>query len=301
MASMGRPLVIYHAHCSDGFTAAWVAARALGDAELYAGHFDDPPPYALARARDVYIVDFSYPRKELEQLHAIATEPGLGSPHRLVVLDHHKTAEANLRGLDYCTFDMQRSGAGLAWDYFHPGKRRPWIVDYVEDRDLWRFALPDSRILSLRVQIAPHTLDEWDALAARPLLEIAREAHGCALYLEHCIEEALRGSYRIELEVPDATPWTLSCACVNAAHTGVSDILHALLDADPGARIALAWRLDADGKLQCSLRSRPDVDCSVVARAFGGGGHAQASGFRLDLDSPAARSLLCMQPGAAHV
>jgi len=289
---MSKPLVIYHAHCSDGFTAAWVAARALGYAELYPGLFDQRPPYDLARGRDVYIVDFSYPRDQLEELHTVVCGADLASRRRLVVLDHHKTAEANLSGLGYCTFDMNRSGAGLTWDHFHPGKRRPWIVDYVEDRDLWRFSLPDSKALSLRIQIAPHTLETWDELSQRPLDELVREAAGCALYLQHCIEEALRRAYRTHLYYPGHPEPGAPCVCVNAGPAGVSDILHALLERFEDVPAALAWQLGADGKLQCSLRSRPDFDCSVIARALGGGGHAQASGFRLGLETRTARQLL---------
>jgi oligoribonuclease NrnB/cAMP/cGMP phosphodiesterase (DHH superfamily) len=119
-------LVIYHGNCTDGFTAAWVAARALGATELYPAEYGKEPPYELARGRQVYVVDFSYPRERLERLRATCKS--------LVVLDHHKTAEADLRGLDYCTFDMNRSGAVLAWDHFHREEPRPWLVDYVEDR-----------------------------------------------------------------------------------------------------------------------------------------------------------------------
>jgi hypothetical protein len=36
-------------------------------------------------------------------------------------------------------FDMNRSGAGLAWDYFQPMTSRLRFIDYLEDRDLWRF------------------------------------------------------------------------------------------------------------------------------------------------------------------
>jgi nanoRNase/pAp phosphatase (c-di-AMP/oligoRNAs hydrolase) len=112
-------LVIYHGNCPDGFTAAWVTARKLGDVELLAAKYGDDPPLEEATGRRVVIVDFSYPREKLEQLHATGS---------LLVLDHHKTAEADLQGLPYCVFDMQRSGARLAWDYFREGYPVPWVV-----------------------------------------------------------------------------------------------------------------------------------------------------------------------------
>lgn len=105
--------------------------------------------------RDVLIVDFSYPRSTLE---ALAREA-----RSVLVLDHHATAAEQLsdvpqfdilthcdweiwqqdvgftEGNLYAVFDMNRSGAGITWDYLHPGKPRPRLIDLVEDRDLWRF------------------------------------------------------------------------------------------------------------------------------------------------------------------
>lgn len=269
---MSEPLIIYHGNCPDGFTAAWVAARHLGKAELFVGTYGEDPPYDLARGRYVYVVDFSYPRTKLEALKEAALE--------LVVLDHHKTAEADLSGLPYCTFDMNRSGAGLAWDYFHPGQPRPWVVDYVEDRDLWRFKLPNSEELSLRIRLAEHTLEAWDALAAAPMDSLMSEAKGALLYLKHYVRDALRNLYVID----DADGTGTRMACVNCTYTGVSDVLNAALE-QSGEAIALGWQRTSDGSVNCSLRSKPGVDCSTFAKRFGGGGHAQAAGFRLPVNS----------------
>ena len=37
----------------------------------------------------------------------------------LVILDHHKTNQAKLEGINYAYFDMHKSGVGLAWEYFY--------------------------------------------------------------------------------------------------------------------------------------------------------------------------------------
>lgn len=283
-----RPLVIYHGNCPDGFTAAWVAAKALGDVELYAASYNTEPPYDLCPpSRAVYIVDFSYPRAMLEKLRE-GRRLGHG---RVIVLDHHKTAEADLRGLEDCVFDMNRSGAGITWDYFHSSKPRPWIVDYVEDRDLWRFKLPDSEAVGLFIRSAPHTLEDWDAMAQLSVTEALAQANGCKRYLDHYVCDALRQAYVVDIQWADPDEWDdykaqriTKTACVNVSYTGVSDVLNAALIAYPEAQMALGWHLAADGQLNCSLRSRPDFDCSVFARARKGGGHAQASGFRLPFD-----------------
>jgi hypothetical protein len=73
-----------------------------------------PPPDVTGL--DVAIVDFSYKRPVMIELARKAKS--------ILVLDHHKTAEAEL--IEPCPgievhFDMNRSGAVMAWEYFHPG------------------------------------------------------------------------------------------------------------------------------------------------------------------------------------
>jgi len=307
-----RALVIYHGHCPDGFTAAWVAARALRDVELFSGKYGEPPPLELATDRDVYVVDFSYPLHEMLELARIASF--------LVVLDHHKTAAEALSGhgglesmvIDtpaeetvLVEFDMDRSGAGITWDYFHRAwkgepRRRPWIVDYVQDRDLWRFALPHSKAVSLWIRTSGYTLEAWDEMAAMKLEDVLEQAQGCARYLLHYVEDALQNAYPVTFsyQIPDphGAPadlmWTEEPAiAVNATREGVSDVLHAALERH-GVRVAVGWHITAAGDIRCDLRSVKDFDCSVIARHLGGGGHAQASGFRMRRDCTNARALI---------
>ena len=119
--------VLYHANCDDGFGAAWAARKKLGDAAVYVPvKYGDPLPPTVTGER-VYVVDFSYPRDVLETL---------ADRCKVVVLDHHKTAQEDLADLPFAEFDMERSGAGMTWDYFFPGQPRPPLIDHIEDRDL---------------------------------------------------------------------------------------------------------------------------------------------------------------------
>ena len=93
-------------------------------------------------------MDFSYQRNQILELR---------KTNRVVVIDHHKTAQADLEGLDDCVFDMEHSGAVLAWQYFHKAKV-PEILLYVEDRDLWNWELPDSRAISAWLNVTPFTV-----------------------------------------------------------------------------------------------------------------------------------------------
>src|ERR1035437_6368580 len=137
---MDTPLCIYHSPCPDGFTAAWIVNKTPVYHEFYPGVYGDPPPDVTGR--HVLLVDFSYKRPVLLKMAEQARQ--------IFILDHHKSAEANLVDLPpnvKCVFDMERSGAQIAWDWFFssPSKLRPLLVNYVGDQDLWKFEMLRSK------------------------------------------------------------------------------------------------------------------------------------------------------------
>ena len=130
--------VIYHGNCFDGHTAAYVAWSYFRDQAEYIGcqHGDLFPIQNLTRDDQVFILDFSFKREIL-----LEVKEKVGD---LRVIDHHKTAQEDLEGLDFCIFDMNKSGALLTWDFFKKYflmrssflPRRPEIptlVQYVSD------------------------------------------------------------------------------------------------------------------------------------------------------------------------
>lgn len=260
------PIIIYHRNCWDGFTAAWVAHRALGGGDLHAAHYGEPPPDVSGR--DVYVVDFSYPRAMLDKMAETAV--------KLVVLDHHKTAEDDLRGHPNAVFDQNESGASLAWRYFHPGGAVPALVQYVRDRDLWLWELPDSREVSEYLRLFDFDMDVWDRLAE----EVAHDRGRMV-----ASGESLRMATKKRVQSAAAHPVRVTIRgvpfLVSNATTDFSEVAGAL-SAETGAGAAYFHR--QDGRVQFSLRSEArTVDVAEVAKTYGGGGHAAAAGFDVSL------------------
>jgi len=258
---MKTQLVLYHANCMDGFSAAWAVWKKFGDAdtEYLPAKYGDAPPDVTDR--DVVIVDFSYKRDVMLTLNRAANQ--------LLCLDHHKTAEADLKDLPFARFDMERSGAGMAWDHFHT-VQRPWLIDYVEDRDLWRFMLEDSKEVNALVNtVARESFDVWDKLSRMDRDEAAQKGSGALAFLDSYVHEMLSQARTLSFcgyEVP----------VVNAPYVGISELVSALAE---GVPFAVGWFQRADGMYQYSLRSRGDFDVTEIAKRFGGGGHKQAAGF----------------------
>lgn len=289
-----KPLCIYHANCADGFGAAWAVRRYFGDGNVsfHAALHGDAPPDAAGR--DVVIVDFCYARPALDHMAARASS--------VLVLDHHKTAHDDLRdvpdpaGWDAwlaarpangnghklgAVFDMDRSGAGLTWDFFFPGTPRPRLLDHVEDRDLWRFRLDGTREIQAALFSYPYDFALWDRLMARDDLGGLR-AEGAVIERKHfrdidellgvCLRRLTIGGH----DVPVA----------NLPYTLINDATHRLAEGEP---FAACYYDKADGRV-FSLRSTEDgLDVSAIARSYGGGGHEHAAGFQVPRDHALAK------------
>lgn len=270
-------VIIYHANCVDGFTAAWVTQKGLRDQgvgknhiKLISAQYGDDPPEDLY-CKHVYIVDFSYPRRVLKEINTCAAS--------LLVLDHHKTAEEALEGLDYCIFDMNESGASLAWKFFHPTQEPPQLVHYVRDRDLWLFQVIDSREVNAWLRSFPFQLEVWDGLYGR-LQNIYKEdviAQGQAILRaqQRIVDKACEKPNKVVL-------YSTFAFAVNSTTDGLFSEVAGKLAEETG--LGAAWFVLQSGEVQWSLRVRgdSDIDCSEIAKRYGGGGHKKAAGFKID-------------------
>jgi oligoribonuclease NrnB/cAMP/cGMP phosphodiesterase (DHH superfamily) len=276
-----KTYVLYHSGCWDGFCAAWIARAVLeGEVDFIPVQYGQDPPGIEPKSR-LYILDFCYPREQLFRWW----QPGPGAVDHMIVLDHHVTSrdavagfddECMANGFDYpeIVFDMGKSGARLAWEHFMPGVRQcPGIVDYVEDRDLWRWALPDSQAVNACVRSYPLDFEQWDRFALMDRDDLRREfapAGEAILRRERqIIDDHKRHAREIDMD-------GYKILVVNATVL-FSDIAGELAEGRP---FGACYFDRADGKRQWSLRSRDEgVDVSAIAKAHGGGGHRNAAGF----------------------
>lgn len=256
--------VLYHAVCADGFGAAWAAWKRFGAQADYVPvqHASAPPD--IPPGSEVYVLDFAYSRVETEAMRRDASA--------LTVIDHHRTAEEELRGLEGVIFDNQKSGAVLSWEYFHPGKPVPELLRYVMDRDLWLHRLPRSREVFAGLSAYPMDFEVWDAF---DIPTLAREGAVVLRYQRECVA-LVCASARIETLAGYRVP------VVNAPLLG-SEVGEELLKRYPDAPFAAVYFDRGDGKRQWSLRSREDFDVSKVARLYQNGGHRQAAGFETEI------------------
>ena len=252
--------ILYHAQCADGFAAALAAWKILGDsAEYLPVRHGDPLP-ELPEGSSVAILDFSYARPVLLELSQKCQQ--------LLVLDHHKSAQQELSDLPFAHFDQDKSGCHMAWNHWHPNQPQPQLLAYIEDRDLWRWALPDSRSVSLALQTYPMDFASWDQLEVE---QLRIEGQALLRFQTQNVERACSrvlwqeiGGHRV--------PTVNSCLFQ-------SEIGDQLCLLHPEAPFVGVYYRNHKGLEAWSLRSRGEFDVSQVAETFGGGGHRNASGF----------------------
>lgn len=291
-------ICFYHANCADGFAAALAVWLKWPDIRFEPVSYDEvksPSDRFVGSPelpRHVLFVDF-WPGA------AVAEQILVSNQHRLTVFDHHKSARDEINECMsrydpqdfHAVFDVARSGAGIAWDEIHGGKR-PRLIDFVEDRDLWRFAFGDASkqihafIMSFPMEF---TADPWGnggwnnlrrGLENDSNLSEAYNHGNAILRAQQQAIEALIAE-GVDFREIDGHPVPV----LNVPWAWASETGHLLLKHCPEAPFAATYAEKAvDYEPQIarvwSLRSEDGrQDVSEIAKRFGGGGHRNAAGF----------------------
>ena len=274
-----RRTCFFHAGCPDGFGAAWAVRRAWGnDADYLARGHEDPFRPSEWTGTIVVIVDISLENRAHRALGEVAAH--------VLVLDHHVSARDHFesdRTLGHALqahghlvgFDLERSGATLAWLHFHPRVPTPSLLAYVEDQDLWRWKLPGSEEVNAALSSYPRRFEVWDELAEMPAEELARQGAPIVQANRCEVERLLRSAH----------PVILGSRRVEGVN---SALLRSLVGHELAKRMAfgepwgLVYRLNGP-RVDVSLYSIGALDVSRIAREYGGGGHRNAAGFSVSL------------------
>lgn len=261
-------ICIYHGNCADGFGAAWVVRKALGEIEFHAGHYGKPAPDVADK--DVVMVDFSYKRPELLEIASKANS--------VLIIDHHKTAVEALVDLPSnvtCEFDMNHSGAVMTWNHYFPNQTPPTLLLHIEDRDLWKFAMENTRQIQANVFSYPYDFRVWDELMETDVKTLIAE--GTAIERKHF------------KDIAELLPVTVRDMIIGGHRVKVANLPY-IFSSDAGHELALsnpfgACYMDSPEGRTFSLRSTDEgVDVSVVAASYGGGGHRNAAGFKVSFE-----------------
>lgn len=267
-------VVIYHAKCRDGFGAAYAAWKKFGENASYVAQSDRKNPPAGLTEKEVYIVDYSFSRETLEALE--------GANKSVMVIDHHQSAEHDVTAFPGNIFDMDHSGAVLAWHYFHPDTEVPELLLQVEDHDLWKFEMKDNREFNTAVGLYPMTFEAWDLI-----VEALKDEHERAQFVakgnlvsrfeDKLVNGILEYKERVRFEGHDV--WAVNCE--RTYRSIIGNRLAGFNLKEHKTPIGIVYSRFG-GKVHVSLRSHGDVDVAEIAQKYGGGGHRNAAAFEVE-------------------
>lgn len=301
-------VVFYHDNCLDGWASAYVAWKYY-IAQHNVNFRAIPINYGDAEANAIYelrsidteeipvvlFLDFC-PTPESMEVVLLTTEA------RVVVLDHHASQkelmvqygkEVRFQNRVVAIYANDKSGVGLAWDNFFGHEIMPRMLTHVQDRDLWRFALPDTKEVCEALHakgMNPWTFEHWDALVVESdlvgLIDLIAQGDTLLAYKEE------RYTYYMEQRVGIVMRHVDEDGClirtwgfaVNAPYEFASELGNRLAQAS--GTFGIVWShggLDST-VVRCSVRSTEEgMDVIPIAKHFGGGGHKHAAGFSVPL------------------
>ncbi|CAJ1952251.1 unnamed protein product [Sphenostylis stenocarpa] len=313
------PAILYHYPCPDGAFAALAAHLYFKATSLFTPLFFPNTVYnplsaedlPLNEISDLYLLDFVGPDGFVQEISTKVP--------RVIVLDHHRSAlerlgnEASVGENVVKVIDMKRSGATIAFDYFkdkllspdvevkHPSvlhefDRARQLFLYIEDGDLWRWRLQNSKDFSSGLKDLNIEFDArknpslFDQLLSLDLNTIISRGMLSISIKQKLIDNGLSKSYEIAL----GNGAFGYCLAVNADATLSllrSELGHQLATKSQkmklrgiGAVVYEVPELENDQRLKISLRSVENEDTIPISQEFGGGGHRNASSFMLTAD-----------------
>lgn len=270
---MERTVILYHGGCPDGFGGAYAAWKKFGDsAEYVALRHQKPAPEGLEGAH-LYFIDFCFPKEQMDELISIAAS--------VTVLDHHEGVREIVEGMPEFVYDAKRSGATITWSYFHPDTEVPLMLRYVEDGDLYKFTLPDSRPLLAYLYSNPFEFGMWDTLVEEVAddakrLEMVRRGEIFKEHADSLIRQLVERAKLVRFEGYEV----YFTSSISAFSSDLANVL-----ARKKAPLALAVQARPDG-LRVSLRGDGSVNVAELAQKYGGNGHPNSAAFSLPWGAP---------------
>ena len=271
-------IVMFHYPCQDGLASAYIAHMYANmynkNIELYPIQHGTSIDINRLKNKKVIMCDYSPSVEILDNI-----EKNVDS---ICILDHHISAQRDLIGKEYAIFDMMKSGAGLTWEYFFPEKEMPLWVQYIQDRDLWTWFLPESRnftaaFFEICSKIELNNFTElfivFDNISNNILqyIEMGKELNRVLDMKVDNIIDSNKNVYYYE---------NYMIKIMECPYELVSEV-GSKITKDTTIDFAVLWRHnEKDDMYNVSLRANNKVDVSIIAKKFGGGGHMNAASFK---------------------
>ena len=304
---------IYHSIDLDGWMSAAIVTLAhMGDVKKeilhtnisFIGYNYGQPIPDLSEYDKVIMCDISFPKDEMEKI----AKSGIGISN-FIWIDHHISA---IKDISETYFAKSANGirhtkfaaCELTWNYFFPNEPMPEIVRLLgrydcfghkgtdEEQKVLEFQYGARQCISNYQEAYAHLVDEGMDFKTAELntLNIIHDK-GKAIYQYLCTEA--KQTYKNGFEISFSIIFELganSCQsiykfmCINKER--FNPINFGIDYHKDGYDGCACFHFDGSDWCFSLYNDNGEVDCSIIAKQFGGGGHKGASGFRIkDINS----------------
>lgn len=273
---------------------------------MFGYNYGEPVP-DLSGYDKVIICDIAFPKEVMESLE-FTLEYGNPEEENFIWIDHHISSMTDNTHRNYHGLrDVKFSACELTWKYFFPDKEMPEIVRLLGRYDCFGHKGTDEEQKVLEFQYGVRSVISNYEEAYKYLIEslsYSKQANwnhpnayspensiwerGKSIYFYLCTEakQSYQNGFVIEFDNPKwdtiehypGMPLKLKFICVNKER--FNPINFGINYHADGYDGAACFNRRADGKWTFSLYNDNGlVDCSAIAKQFGGGGHKGAAGF----------------------
>ncbi len=285
-------MVLFHYPCQDGLCSAWVVHKYHRenniDIELYPVSHGKTIDINMLKNKKIIMCDYSPSVEVLEQIEQVAQS--------VTILDHHVTAKNALETKPYAIFNMEKSGAGITWEYFYPDVPVPEFIQMVQDRDLWKWEISGSKEFTAGLFTICATIDSnnfpelfniFTQMHTEPTkVQFYKDLGKIMSTITDNKAKALGDDHMGTVSNFVFQSKTYRVCVVNCFPDITSEAGNYISKSDQ-IDFAVLWRHhNPTGEFYVSLRSTGDIDVSIIAKIFGGGGHPNAAGFNTKVFPP---------------
>jgi len=276
-------IVIHHNKDLDGFASGAVCKHRYPDAKLIGWDYAEPVPNLKQfEGEDVILIDISFPMEKMNELGLLANSVTWIDHHVSAFKDFTNSRSVLTPGLNKIVYvyELGIAACEIGWQYLFPNVPTPYTITLLGRYDTWRQQEGDWEGETLPFQYAmriectsPETFDKhlFDPVTVRAIEERVKKGKAVLEYQEQ--QDALA----CKRSAFEAYVGGFLAICLNTRAFS-SNTMKTVYDR---GRHNLMVGFEYTGKKwTVSLRSdKPGIDCSMIAKARGGGGHKAAAGF----------------------
>ncbi len=279
-------ICIYHSKDLDGYCSGAIVKLKYPDAKLIGFDYGQQLPMdEIPEGEPVIMIDVSLPMGQMFEL-------AKHTNWKLTWIDHHISAINDFKkvtggGEVFCNAVLENgiSACEGGWKYLFPNEDMPTAVKLLGEYDTWRnqdkekwdneimpFQYGMRMCCSSPETFAPELFYQDDEAMNNAIAAIIKTGNTILTYQKTQNERACKFSFEILFE-------GLRAICLNngGANSQVFDSVY-----DPEKHDIMIPFVFTGKHWTFSLYTTHDeIDCSIIAKSKGGGGHKKAAGFQL--------------------